>query len=318
MATLNGVPLPRSENYREPKGDRLAEILIEMGKEREKEFAELEKQYPPISQEEFEQQQLDYLKTLPDQMKQMIRPVSLFLGEHDVLTDTIMLGIVGNIKDLALLNVFMCNKLTDVALTTTANFQCSRGLKNLTLAFCTGLTDESLRAVGENCQELEKLDMQGCELMTSKGIKALANGCRKLNFLRIADCKKIDDTGVQKIGENCPEMEELDLENCKAVTDVGIIAIAEGCPNLKNLKFNRCKRVTNKGMIALSDNCRKLEELDVWHCPKLTDIRVEKLFVETCKISGLLGSIHTPKGLYRLDPALFGENDDINLGQLMI
>ena len=55
MATLNGVPLPRSENYREPKEDRLAEILIEMGKEREKEFAELENQCSTISQEEFEQ-----------------------------------------------------------------------------------------------------------------------------------------------------------------------------------------------------------------------------------------------------------------------
>ena len=135
MATLNGVPLPCSENYREPKEDRLAKILIEMGKEREKEFAELEKQYPPISQEEFEQQQLDYLKTLPDKMKQMVRSVSLFLGEHDVLTDAIMLGIIGNIKELVLLNVFMCNQLSDVVITTTADFQCSRELKNLTIAF---------------------------------------------------------------------------------------------------------------------------------------------------------------------------------------
>ena len=135
MATLNGVPLPRSENYREPKEDRLAEILIEMGKEREIEFAELEKQCPTISQEEFEQQQLDYLKTLPNKMKQMVRSVSLFLGEHDVLTDTIMLGIIGNIKELVLLKVFMCNQLSDVAITATANFQCSRGLKNLTIAF---------------------------------------------------------------------------------------------------------------------------------------------------------------------------------------
>ena len=30
----------------------------------------------------------------------------------------------------------------------------------MTIAFCTSLTDESLRAVGENCQKLEKLDMQ--------------------------------------------------------------------------------------------------------------------------------------------------------------
>ena len=90
-------------------------------------------------------------------------------------------------------------------------------------------------------------------------------------------------------------MEESDLENCKAVTYVGIMAIADGCKNLKNFKINRCKKVTNKGMIALSDNCRKFEELNVWHCPKLTDIRAEKLFVETCRISGLLGSIHTQK-----------------------
>ena len=157
--------------------------------------------------------------------------------------DTIMLRIIGNIKELVLLNVFMCNQLSDVAITTTANFQCSRGLKNLTIAFCTGLTDESLKAVGENCQELEKLDMQGCE-------------------------------------QHCPDMEELDMENCKAVTDVGIMAIAEGCMNVKNLKMNRCKKVTNKGMIALSDNCRKLEELDVWHCPKLTDIRMYPCFLE--------------------------------------
>ena len=59
----------------------------------------------------------------------------------------------------------------------TANFHCSSGLKNLTIAFCTGLTDESLRAVGENCQELEMLDMQGCELVTSKGVKAIAEDC---------------------------------------------------------------------------------------------------------------------------------------------
>ena len=66
---------------------------------------------------------------------QMVRSVSLFLGEHDVLTDTIMLGIIGNIKELVLLNVFMCNQLSDVAITATANFQSSRGLKNLTIAF---------------------------------------------------------------------------------------------------------------------------------------------------------------------------------------
>ena len=53
---------------------------------------------------------------------QMVRSVSLFLGEHDVLGDTIMLGIIGNIKELVLLNFFMCNGLSYVAITTTANF----------------------------------------------------------------------------------------------------------------------------------------------------------------------------------------------------
>lgn len=85
-----------------------------------------------------------------------------------------MSDIIGNTQELGLLDVVLNNELYHVVVIATANFKYSMRTENLAFAFLIGLTDVSLKAVRENCQELEKLDMLACTSMTSKVVNAIA------------------------------------------------------------------------------------------------------------------------------------------------
>lgn len=68
-------------------------------------------------------------------------------------------------------------------------------LQMINLAYCTEMTDESLRALSK-CSSLKTLEIRGCPRVSSAGLSAIAVGCRQISKLDIKKCHDIDDAGM--------------------------------------------------------------------------------------------------------------------------
>merc|ERR1712150_265094 len=238
---------------------------------------------------EFEEQCISYLRSLAKTVRDY--PMKeLVLAGYDMITDTMLLSIIGNCREVKSLNLFMCKKLTNVSIQSMSVFQSCKGMKSLTLSQCKLLTDDALLSIGSNFSKLQLLDMSNCEEITGTGI-AVGNGCRDLRILRLSDCEDVTDEGIIAVGRNCKDMEELNLNNCEKLTDKAIKVVAKGCKQLQELTLNGCELLTDEAMIVIGENCKELEELHVWGCNKFTK-NAGRTMVDSCKIFGLFASIH--------------------------
>merc|ERR1712223_109710 len=96
--------------------------------------------------------------------------------------------------------------------------------------------------VGENCQELESLDVDilffnisqdtlHCTLKNFKMLKRL-----NLGFLGV----RVNDSTLELIGAHNKELEQLDLTDCQQISDSAIQRLAQSLPGLKSLNLSWC------------------------------------------------------------------------------
>ncbi|ORX45969.1 RNI-like protein [Piromyces finnis] len=97
-------------------------------------------------------------------------------------------------------------------------------LASIKLRNCTSLTDESIKQLIENCEELQYLDLKGCQVSTET---------------------------LMEIGDKCPKLKTLCLDGIVGVTSEVINSIAVGCPNLSVISLEKCQQVTNEAIINL-------------------------------------------------------------------
>ncbi|KAJ9702119.1 hypothetical protein PVL29_004046 [Vitis rotundifolia] len=58
-------------------------------------------------------------------------------------------------------------------------------MKELVLANCFKITDDSLEAIGRTCSSLSAIDLSNLDLLTDSALHYLANGCRSIQTLRL-------------------------------------------------------------------------------------------------------------------------------------
>lgn len=55
----------------------------------------------------------------------------------------------------------------------------------------TPITDNSLKAIALNCQQIESVDLAGCEKITEAGVRCLTEHLSNLRYLNVANCYNV-------------------------------------------------------------------------------------------------------------------------------
>ncbi|RKP26642.1 hypothetical protein SYNPS1DRAFT_13919, partial [Syncephalis pseudoplumigaleata] len=126
------------------------------------------------------------------------------------------------------------------------------GLCELSLADCSGFTDDGMRAMferwssgGEGQAGLELLDLAHCAQLTPTSlVPAIRYSGERLATLNVNGLYQVDDTVLEALAECCPQLAWLDLSWCRAVTDAHLEQLYACCPALLLVKIWGCNRIT--------------------------------------------------------------------------
>ncbi|KAL6952144.1 F-box/LRR-repeat protein 14 [Sarracenia purpurea var. burkii] len=136
------------------------------------------------------------------------------------------------------------------------------------------LTDESLKALAQNCSQLESVRLSFTEgevpsfaSFTLNGILTLIKMC-PIRELALDHVYSFNDDGMQALcSAEC--LESLELVRCQEVSDEGLQLVSQ-FPNLCVLRLNKCLGVTDDGLKPLVGSY-KLELLAVDDCPQISE-----------------------------------------------
>ncbi|KAL5698440.1 RING-type E3 ubiquitin transferase [Ranunculus cassubicifolius] len=140
------------------------------------------------------------------------------------------------------------------------------------------LTDESLKAVAQNCSTLEsvKISFSDGEFpcfssFSLSGIVALIEMC-PLRVLSLDHVYSFNDIGMEALcSAVC--LETLELVRCQEITDEGVQLVVH-FPVLTVLRLSKCLGVTDDGLRPLIGSA-KLETLTVEGCPQISERGVQ-------------------------------------------
>ncbi|XP_021654273.2 F-box protein SKP2A isoform X3 [Hevea brasiliensis] len=119
-----------------------------------------------------------------------------------------------NLQDLDLSKSF---KLSDCSL-----YALPHGCPNLTklnISGCTAFTDSALEYLTGFCRKLKILNLCGCvKTATDRALQAIGQNCSQLQSLNLGWCENVGDLGVVSLAYGCPDLRTLDLCGCVCIT----------------------------------------------------------------------------------------------------
>ncbi|GFZ11865.1 RNI-like superfamily protein [Actinidia rufa] len=136
------------------------------------------------------------------------------------------------------------------------------------------LTDESLKAVAQNCSKLESVrlsfsdgEFPSFSSFTLNGILTLIRMC-PIRELALDHVYSFNDEGMEAL---ClaKYLETLELVRCQEISDEGLQLVSQ-FPRLCVLRLNKCLGVTDDGLKPLVGSF-KLEVLAVYDCPQISE-----------------------------------------------
>ncbi|KAI8324456.1 RNI-like protein [Martensiomyces pterosporus] len=94
-----------------------------------------------------------------------------------------------------------------------------RGLRRISLAWTSNLTDFGISELAQQCPNLEALDLTHCTQIEDTSMFAIAHNLRKLRALSVAYCAGITDIGVKEVAMRCSAIRMLSVVKCVRVSD---------------------------------------------------------------------------------------------------
>lgn len=187
-------------------------------------------------------------------------------------------------KNLEKIHLDMCVGLRDNDIVGLA--QSSRGLRSISLRVPSDfsvpllisnrliLTDESLKALAENCPKLESIrisysdgEFPSLSSFTLDGILCLIRSC-PVRELSLDHVYSFNDDGMEALcSAYC--LETLELVRCQEITDDGLQLVAQ-FSQLSVLRLSKCLGVTDDGFKPLVGS-DKLDMLVVEDCPQISE-----------------------------------------------
>ncbi|XP_013397167.1 F-box/LRR-repeat protein 7-like [Lingula anatina] len=129
-------------------------------------------------------------RQLPHVHKELILK---WLSDHDMLTDDYLPHITYHLfsANLKVINFYKCNQVTDHLLYQLSQSGCM--LKHLTVHECNNVSDEGIKYITIDQEELEVLELRKLRFLTSYGLEVVRSN--KLQKLDLKGCSYIDSRG---------------------------------------------------------------------------------------------------------------------------
>ncbi|KAG2307205.1 hypothetical protein Bca52824_026953, partial [Brassica carinata] len=175
------------------------------------------------------------------------------------LEDNAVEAIVNHCHELQDLDLNKSLKLTDHSLYTLA-----RGCTNLTklnLSSCTSFSDTGLAYLTRFCKKLKVLNLCGCvEAVSDNAFQTIGENCSQMQSLNLGWCENISDDGVMSLAYGCPDLRTLDLYE-------SVVAMANRCVHLRSLGLYYCRNITDRAMYSLAQSGVKNKH-EMWRSVK--------------------------------------------------
>ncbi|KAJ2598348.1 hypothetical protein H4R99_004133 [Coemansia sp. RSA 1722] len=106
---------------------------------------------------------------------------------------------------------------TDITIAKLAQHMC--GLKRLSLAWTSNLTDFGVSEIVQRCRDIEALDLTYCTQIEDTSMFAIAHHLESLTALSVAYCAGVTDIGVREVTSRCTSLKILNVAKCLRVSD---------------------------------------------------------------------------------------------------
>lgn len=144
-----------------------------------------------------------------------------------------------------------------------------KGLKRLSVAHCTGLSDDGLERISLHHPKLDTIVLDHCSI-SSKGIIEMGKNCPNLMSVSLKRCASVHDDAVAQLAQHC-EIQKLNLNGLKRLTGAAIDAlVAYRKKSLESLDVSWCRLISEEALGYLCDSCTFLGTLYVWGCSHLS------------------------------------------------
>ena len=147
-------------------------------------------------------------------------------------------------------------------------FQGRHSLTQITLRRCSQVDDDVVRAIADNCPNLQYLNITGVKnvigrVVSDESIVYLATKCRDLKYIYLKR-QGISDVAVNKLSECCPRLQEINLVDCNGVTDQGIETLLSNCQLLTRISLGggAPAKLTQRSLNAIANSHIEYLELD--------------------------------------------------------
>ncbi|KAM7507818.1 hypothetical protein LguiA_018271 [Lonicera macranthoides] len=182
------------------------------------------------------------------------------------LQDNAVETIANCCHDLLDLDLSKSFKLSDRSL-----YALAHGCPNLTklnISGCSAFSDTALAYLTGFCRKLKILNLCGCvKAASDEALKAIGYNCNQLQSLNLGWCEKVGDVGVMSLAYGCPDLRALDLCGCLLITDESVIALANNCLHLRSLGLYYCQNITDRAMYSLAHS-RVKNKQEMWESVK--------------------------------------------------
>ncbi|KAL6610247.1 hypothetical protein ACP70R_035415 [Stipagrostis hirtigluma subsp. patula] len=198
----------------------------------------------------------------------------LTLRQHIAqLEDSAVEAVANYCHDLRELDLSRSFRLSDRSLYALAH-GCPR-LTRLNISGCSNFSDTALIYLTCRCKNLKCLNLCGCvKAATDRALQAIGQNCGQLQSLNLGWCDDVTDKGVTSLALGCPDLRALDLCGCVLITDESVVALANGCPHLRSLGLYYCQNITDRAMYSLA-NSRVKSKRGRWDTVKSSSSKEE-------------------------------------------
>ncbi|KAE9457708.1 hypothetical protein C3L33_10381, partial [Rhododendron williamsianum] len=179
--------------------------------------------------------------------------------------------------------------------------QCLPALVLIDLDLCNNLTESTLFTLAKNCTFLEDISMDGADVGGGGGGDRASDNAKnpRIKSLNLVKNRNLTDECLAKLASVCPSLEVLDVSSCKGITDNGIADFLKCGSKIRKLWINKCRAIKNigngfelselvvlgaarsgindDGLVVIGNTCRGLLNLNLDGCLGVTTVGLKEI-----------------------------------------
>ncbi|XP_027081330.1 uncharacterized protein LOC113781431 isoform X1 [Coffea eugenioides] len=193
----------------------------------------------------------------------------LYIDECPKIDAMLILPALRKFAYLEVLSVAGIHTVSDQFVDAVVN-TCGQTLKELDLSNCLGLTNGSLRAIGDTCSGLHSLNISNLDKLTDLALQFLADGCQHIQTLKLCRNKFSDEAIAAFLEASGESLKELCLNSVTSVGPCTAFSLAKCSRKLLVLDLSWCRKLTDKALGLIVDSCLSLKLVKLFGCTQIT------------------------------------------------